>query len=631
MALPSIKILISCHKQVCYPQSDLFIPVHVGAEGKTPLAGMQPDNEGENISDRNFTFCEMSGQYWAWKNLDADYVGQCHYRRYFCFDNASHEANDHKQIEDSCLSDFSIQKYHLSDEVAIREVVENCDLVCAPRWSVKGVPTPCGPKKTIRDHMVAYGLVTNEDLDRVIEICRELHPDFVTELEEYLSGHRYLGYNCFIMKRGLFNRLCEFEFSVLQRFDAEYDYSRKTTTHKRICGYLGEILYSVFVDHVTKEGVKVSERPLVFFDATPAPYHDCVHPLLIDDSEMQIVWRYTESNAAKFAIAVISLIRHLDQAHRYRLTVLHDICLSESELSSLIGALPENLSLSFVTFPVVGLSDIPSNVTEEELRITLPFYLDKVFISRNVGKVLWVEGCALFQSDPALILNGSMGAVCAAQSVFLEKELNKPANHQLLTSYLEQTSDWLMLEASALVLDLSLFDHDFDVHKAFADACARLDTNAAARLKLELKKYSLHKQKPGTNRDSMCLPIEVYAVRSLMLNSMGAKPLELDLAYSLVGDGELATWACEETVKKFRAADADGLILYTPEQTPFAEPNNPLCARYWALARTTVSYEPLMMALSEYRPMGLKATLFPVGTRRRKVVFKIVSLLRAIR
>ena len=27
-------------------------------------------------------YCELTGIYWAWKNLDADYIGLVHYRRY---------------------------------------------------------------------------------------------------------------------------------------------------------------------------------------------------------------------------------------------------------------------------------------------------------------------------------------------------------------------------------------------------------------------------------------------------------------------------------------------------------------------------------------------------------------------
>ena len=64
------------------PQDDMYLPVHVGASGKNDL-GYTKDNTGENISELNPSFCELTGLYWAWKNLDADYIGLAHYRRHF--------------------------------------------------------------------------------------------------------------------------------------------------------------------------------------------------------------------------------------------------------------------------------------------------------------------------------------------------------------------------------------------------------------------------------------------------------------------------------------------------------------------------------------------------------------------
>ena len=58
-----VKILVSCHKEVPLPSSDIYLPVQVGSLNKPQLRRMQPDCEGENIADRNFTFCELTAQY----------------------------------------------------------------------------------------------------------------------------------------------------------------------------------------------------------------------------------------------------------------------------------------------------------------------------------------------------------------------------------------------------------------------------------------------------------------------------------------------------------------------------------------------------------------------------------------
>ena len=68
------------------PDDDVYMPIHVGREGKEDL-GYLGDNTGDNISSKNANYCELTGLYWAWKNLKCDYIGLCHYRRYFAGKN----------------------------------------------------------------------------------------------------------------------------------------------------------------------------------------------------------------------------------------------------------------------------------------------------------------------------------------------------------------------------------------------------------------------------------------------------------------------------------------------------------------------------------------------------------------
>lgn len=72
--MKNTKIIIATHKKYKMPNDKMYVPVQVGKEGKENL-GYQPDNEGDNISSKNPYFCELTGLYWAWKNLSADYIG----------------------------------------------------------------------------------------------------------------------------------------------------------------------------------------------------------------------------------------------------------------------------------------------------------------------------------------------------------------------------------------------------------------------------------------------------------------------------------------------------------------------------------------------------------------------------
>ena len=68
-------VMIAMHKYYRVPDDPLYVPVHVGAEGKADLCGAdgcripgcRRDDEGENISALNPSFCELTGLYWGWK------------------------------------------------------------------------------------------------------------------------------------------------------------------------------------------------------------------------------------------------------------------------------------------------------------------------------------------------------------------------------------------------------------------------------------------------------------------------------------------------------------------------------------------------------------------------------------
>ena len=52
-----LKILIAAHKPYWMPSDPVYLPLQVGAEGKSLIPGYTPDNTGDNISAKNPHYC----------------------------------------------------------------------------------------------------------------------------------------------------------------------------------------------------------------------------------------------------------------------------------------------------------------------------------------------------------------------------------------------------------------------------------------------------------------------------------------------------------------------------------------------------------------------------------------------
>ena len=94
---PDIKIFVSHRIDMEAETIDnpLYVNVRCGAVyDKRENIDMVGDDTGDNISEKRESFSELTVMYWAWKNVEADYYGLCHYRRYLSFATQYHEIND---------------------------------------------------------------------------------------------------------------------------------------------------------------------------------------------------------------------------------------------------------------------------------------------------------------------------------------------------------------------------------------------------------------------------------------------------------------------------------------------------------------------------------------------------------
>ena len=131
-----IKILVAYHKDDIFPLEDVYFPIHVGKSISSIDLGIQGDDDGENISNKNPFYCELTAIYWAWKNIKADYYGLCHYRRYISFSSNKYSSSlsehDNGCVPEKYLDGENvIEKYGL-DPKTMSETIKEYDLIAIP-------------------------------------------------------------------------------------------------------------------------------------------------------------------------------------------------------------------------------------------------------------------------------------------------------------------------------------------------------------------------------------------------------------------------------------------------------------------------------------------------------------------
>ena len=214
-------MIVATHKPYAIPEEKPYLPVQAGAACHERLA-YQGDDTGENISAKNDLYCELTALYWAWKNVPADALGLCHYRRYF-WDPASRRPVGEAELQ----------------------ALLNSAPVLLPKKRHYWIET--GESQFVHAHGQA-------SLDLLRTVVRELEPEYLPALERSLrktAGHRF---NMFVMRREQLDAYCAWLFSLL--FETE---RRMAAPEPRILGFLAERLMDAWVETT---GVAFRELPV---------------------------------------------------------------------------------------------------------------------------------------------------------------------------------------------------------------------------------------------------------------------------------------------------------------------------------------------------------------------------------
>lgn len=222
-------IYIVTHKQVELPKEKGYIPIVVG-NNNVHYSEYVRDNTGDNISEKNANYCELTALYWIWKNIDSyKNVGLCHYRRFF--------------------TDFIFTKKPIS-VARVEKILKKYDIIVPQTWTrldrtVKSIYLEIDGKE--------------KDLNNLREIIKTMYPSYIDIYDDIMNGREAFYCNMFIMPKKLLKQYCEWLFSILFELEKITDLSGYTVAQARIYGYLSERLFNVWVK---KQRLKVKYIPM---------------------------------------------------------------------------------------------------------------------------------------------------------------------------------------------------------------------------------------------------------------------------------------------------------------------------------------------------------------------------------
>lgn len=192
---------------------DYFIPVQAGAALTEQRVAENLDNTGDNISEKNRNYSELTVLYWMWRNRilkdenrETNYYGLAHYRRYL-----SLSEDDYTRIKDNAID------------------------VVLP------YPMPCEPNIGI--HHTRY--LSEEEWNAVLQALKELQPEYAECLEGILQQEYMFNYNIIVARGEVLADYCAWLFPILNRVEEIKD-PEGIKEPNRYIGYIAETLETIY-------------------------------------------------------------------------------------------------------------------------------------------------------------------------------------------------------------------------------------------------------------------------------------------------------------------------------------------------------------------------------------------------
>lgn len=216
-----MRIYIATHKKTELPTDVLYLPLHVGSVNSSITLDYLRDDFKDNISEKNATFCELTGLYWIWKNSNEDVVGLVHYRRFF--------------VEKGKTNDDPYK--NLISEKKINSILNTYDVI-VPRKRNYYI-------ETLYSHYSHTHY--KEHLDKARKIIEFSYPMYINSFDKVMKKRSGYMFNMFIMPKEIVDDYCAWLFPILFELEKQIDISEYNQFQARLFGRVSEILFNVWL------------------------------------------------------------------------------------------------------------------------------------------------------------------------------------------------------------------------------------------------------------------------------------------------------------------------------------------------------------------------------------------------
>lgn len=387
-----IHIYVSLHKDFYVADNKFFKPIQVGsALAEKRIEGVLHDDEGDNISEKNKSFCELTAQYWAWKNdFDADYYGFFHYRRYLSFNPVQLE-HYNNIVEFEYCDDEAVQKLMLNEKI-MENLISQYDAVYPKENFLEG--------GTVYEHWVQH--LVKSDLDLLMTIIMEKYPDFYEYAVEVMNSNVSVHCNMFIMKKEIFNAYSKWLFDILFEHEKRANYSNYTTEQLRTVGHLAERLCAIYCKYLEANGAKICYLQRTMFKnnekakISEIKNIECFIPIVLACNNKYI--KYT-------SVLIASIIQNSSPENNYCITILNtDIsdenkCILKEQISE-----TDNFSINFINVNR-SMQSYKNLFVDRHLSVETYFRFLAPDCFPNLDKILYLDCDTIVNDDVAKLFS----------------------------------------------------------------------------------------------------------------------------------------------------------------------------------------------------------------------------------